>query len=215
VELILEQVTISLGTQVLIQPFSFAIAAGETVTVMGPSGSGKSSLLAFIAGDLPSLLQGQGRVSLGGRDLGPLPPEARRVGRLFQDDLLFPHLTVGENLLFGMARGNSEERDARMRDALCSAELAGFEARAPHTLSGGQRTRVALFRALLASPHAMLLDEPFARLDADLRNSMRSFVFGHLKERRIPSLLVTHDLADAPAGGRVFTIGSGGKVAHD
>jgi len=100
-----------------------------------------------------------------------------------------------------------------MRAALASAGLAGFEARAPHTLSGGQRTRVALFRALLASPNAMLLDEPFAGLDMDLRNAMRSFVFGHLEERRIPSLLVTHDLADAPAGGRVLTVGSGGLVA--
>ncbi len=211
-ELILDQVSISLGKEILIQPFSLTIAAGETVTLMGPSGSGKSSLLAFIAGDLAPPLLGQGHVSLEGRDLGPLPPEARRVGRLFQDDLLFPHLTVGENLLFGMPRGNRQERETRMHEALCSAELADFVARAPHTLSGGQRARVALFRALLANPHAMLLDEPFSRLDVDLRNSMRSFVFRHLKERRIPSLLVTHDPSDAPPGGCVLAIGLGGQV---
>ncbi len=212
-ELILEQVSISLGNAVLVQPFSLAIGAGETETLMGPSGSGKSSLLAFIAGDLPPPLRGQGRVRLGGRDLGPLLPETRRIGRLFQDDMLFPHLTVGENLLFGMARRARAERLSRMREALAAAGLEGFEARAPHTLSGGQRNRVALFRALLAGPEAILLDEPFASLDMDLRNSMRSFVFTHLKERRIPSLLVTHDLADAPAGGRVLTIDSGGLVA--
>jgi len=212
VELILEDVSISFGGQVLLQPFSLIVKAGETVTLMGPSGSGKSSLLAFIAGDLPAPLRGHGRVSLGGRDLGLLLPEARRVGRLFQDDLLFPHMTVGENLLFGMVRGKREEREARMGEALRLADLAGFEARPPHTLSGGQRSRVALFRALLASPYAMLLDEPFARLDADLRNAMRSFVFGHLRERQIPSLLVTHDVADAPAGGRVLAIGLGGLV---
>lgn len=216
-ELIFEQVTINPPGAVLIRPFSLAIQAGETVTLMGPSGSGKSSLLALIAGDLPPPLIGEGRISLGGRDLDSLPPEARKIGRLFQDDMLFPHLTVGENLLFGMARGAARaQRLIRMREALADAELEGFEARAPHTLSGGQRTRVALFRALLASPSAMLLDEPFAKLDMELRAAMRSFVFGHLKERRIPSLLVTHDRADAPAGGRVLTIGSDGEVAgHD
>lgn len=211
-ELILEEVSISLGDRFLLQPFSLAVKAGETVTLMGPSGSGKSSLLALIAGDLPSPLRGRGRVSLGERELGLLLPEARRVGRLFQDDLLFPHMTVGENLLFGMARGNRGEREARMRGALSSAGLGDFEVRAPYTLSGGQRSRVALFRALLANPHAMLLDEPFSRLDADLRSSMRSFVFSHLRERQIPSLLVTHDLADAPAGGRILTIGPRGQV---
>ena len=211
-ELTLEQMAINLSSTVLIRPFSLAIQAGETVTLMGPSGSGKSSLLALIAGDLPPPLHGKGRVSLGGRDLDSLPPELRKIGRLFQDDMLFPHLTVGENLLFGMARGRQAKRLIFMREALADAGLEGFEGRAPHTLSGGQRTRVALFRALLASPSAMLLDEPFAKLDMDLRTAMRSFVFGHLKERAIPSLLVTHDPADAPAGGRILTIGSGGEV---
>lgn len=214
-ELILEQLTISLPGGVLIQPFSLTIQAGEVVTLMGASGSGKSSLLALIAGDLPPPLRGRCGLSLGGRDLGPLPPEARRIGRLFQDDMLFPHLTVGENLLFGMARGLTE-RMGPMRAALVEAGLADFESRNPQTLSGGQRTRVALFRALLAEPLAMLLDEPFAKLDMELRAAMRSFVFGRLKERRIPSLLVTHDRADVPAGGRILMIGSSGEVtAHD
>lgn len=210
--LILDQAAISLHGAFLIRPLSLAIEAGETVTLMGPSGAGKSSLLAFIAGDLPPPLCAQGRVSLNGRDLRPLPPEARRIGRLFQDDMLFPHLTVAENLLFGMTRGPRKERLARMEEALAQASLEGFGPRAPHTLSGGQRTRVALFRALLASPDAMLLDEPFAKLDMDLRHAMRSFVFGHLRERRIPSLLVTHDISDAPPGGRILVIGQDGEV---
>lgn len=214
-ELTVDQVTINLPGAVLIPRFSLIIQAGEIVTLMGPSGSGKSSLLAFIAGDLPPPLDGYGRVSLGGRDLGCLPPELRKIGRLFQDDMLFPHLTVGENLLFGMARGDRAERLGRMREALADAGLEGFEDRAPHTLSGGQRTRVALFRALLAEPAAMLLDEPFAKLDMELRSAMRSLVFGHLKERRIPCLLVTHDRADAPEGGRILTIGHDGEVRHD
>ncbi|MBC8036111.1 MAG: ATP-binding cassette domain-containing protein [Rhizobiales bacterium] len=211
-DLILEQVTIGLSSTILMQPISLTIHAGETVTLMGPSGSGKSSLFAYIAGDLPPPLRGHGRVKLGGRDLGSLPPESRRIGRLFQDDMLFPHLTVGENLLFGMARGHRAERLTQMREALATAGLEGFENRSPHTLSGGQRTRVALFRALLAEPHAMLLDEPFAKLDTELRAAMRSFVFRHLEARRIPSLLVTHDRADSPAGGRILTIGSNGEV---
>ncbi|MGH6820580.1 MAG: ATP-binding cassette domain-containing protein, partial [Methylocella sp.] len=198
--------------RILVQPFSLAIQAGETVTLMGPSGSGKSSLLAYIAGDLPFPLKAGGSLHLGSRALDSLPPETRKIGRLFQDDLLFPHLTVSENLLFGIERGPRKERLEKMREALATAELQGLGDRAPHTLSGGERTRVALFRALLAKPSAMLLDEPFAKLDSNLRAAMRGFVFGHLKERGIPSLLVTHDRTDAPLDGRIFTIGAEGQV---
>ena len=141
-----------------------------------------------------------------------LPPEQRRVGRLFQDDLLFPHLTVGENLLFGIARGSLAERQNLVNEALSQAQLEGFENRAPHTLSNGQKARVALFRALMAKPHAMLLDEPFSKLDAELRQSIRNYVFAHLRERNIPTLLVTHDREDAPAGGRVFRISNKGEL---
>lgn len=202
-ELKLEQVSISLSGKLLVRPLSLTIAAGEIVTLMGPSGSGKSSLLSYIAGDLTLPLEGTGLVTLGGRDLILLPPEARRVGRLFQDDYLFPHMTVGENLFFGMAGGAA--RGAEMRQALQSAGLEGFENRPPHTLSGGQRARVALMRALLAKPDCMLLDEPFNKLDAALRASIRNYVFTHLLARQIPCLMVTHDRADAP--GRIMEIG--------
>ena len=157
-------------------------------------------------------LVGLGRVLLDGRELTALAPEQRKVGRLFQDDLLFPHLTVAENLLFGVARAPREQREAMLRIALQRAELDGFENRAPHTLSAGQRSRIALFRALLAKPHAMLLDEPFAKLDAELRQAMRNYVFAHLRERKIPSLLVSHDRSDAPAGGRILVITRDGEV---
>ena len=209
-ELILAHVTLSLPDAILIQPFSLSIAAGEIVTLMGSSGSGKSSLLAYIAGDLPPPLYGEGSVRLGGRDLGNVPPGARNVGRLFQDDYLFPHMSVGENLLFGMRRGTSAERKAKMRLALQRAEIDELENRPPHTLSGGQRQRVALMRALMAKPDAMLLDEPFNKLDAELRGSMRTYVFSHLLARQIPCLMVTHDRADAP--GRVLTLGASGEV---
>ena len=214
-ELRLVDIEILLHGKALLKPFSLTVAAGEIVTLMGPSGSGKSSLLAFIAGDLDDPLQGKGHIVLGGAALNELPPEARHVGRLFQDDLLFPHLTVGENLLFGMARGPRPARFAKMREALRQADLEGFEHRPPHTLSGGQRSRVALFRALLARPHAMLLDEPFSKLDMELRQAMRDHVFAHLKERNIPSLLVSHDRADAPPGGRILIITRDGELRHD
>lgn len=204
--LVLEQVSLSLNGVALILPFSLNVMAGEVVTVMGPSGSGKSALLSLIAGDLASPFTGAGSVSLNGEDISHRTPEQRRIGRLFQDDMLFPHLSVGENLLFGMPRGDKAKRLAAMEAALASAGLAGFSQRPPHTLSGGQRARAALMRALLAEPRAMLLDEPFNRLDAGLRQSIRAFIFDHLKSRDIPCLLVTHDRADAPAGGRVLKL---------
>ena len=211
----LDQVAISLDGNPIVQPFGLTVESGEIVTLMGPSGSGKSSLLSFIAGDLGLPFEATGRVVLDGQDLGRLPPERRNIGRLFQDDLLFPHLTVAENLSFGMPRGSKAAREAAVRAALQEADLAGFENRPPHTLSGGQRARVALMRALLAKPAAMLLDEPFNKLDQNLRDAMRSYVFDHLRQRNIPCLMVTHDRADVPAGGRVLVITKGGNVRHD
>ena len=210
--LLLEHISLTIGDVLLVKSFTISIEAGEIVTLMGPSGCGKSSILAYIAGDLTTPMHGAGRVTLDGVDLMGLPPEGRRVGRLFQDDLLFPHLSVAENLLFGIARGNPAERRSLMNDALASAQLEGLENRAPHTLSNGQKARVALFRALMAKPQAMLLDEPFSKLDAELRQSIRNYVFAHLRERNIPTLLVTHDREDAPAGGRVFRISNKGEL---
>lgn len=210
----LDQVTIRSAGATLIAPFSLEIAAGETVTLMGPSGAGKSTLLSFIAGDLEPFFTGSGGITLNGRDLGEVPAHARGIGRLFQDDLLFPHLTVGENLLFGMPRGPRAKRLALMEQALAEAGLEGFGARPPHTLSGGQRARVAVMRALLAEPRAMLLDEPFNRLDAELRESFRIFVHERTMARSIPCLLVTHDRGDAPPAGRVLKL-SNGEVRDD
>lgn len=210
--LLLENISLTIGDVLLVKSFTLSIEAGEIVTLMGPSGCGKSSLLAYIAGDLTAPMHGAGRVTLDGVDLTSMPPERRRVGRLFQDDLLFPHLTVAENLLFGIARGNPAERQSLVNDALASAQLEGLENRAPHTLSNGQKARVALFRALMAKPLAMLLDEPFSKLDAELRQSIRNYVFAHLRERNIPTLLVTHDREDAPAGGRIFRISNKGDL---
>ena len=207
----LDRVTIAIGGRRLLGPLDLAVPAGATATVMGPSGCGKSSLLAYVAGTLDAAFTASGRVRVDDADVRTLPPERRRIGILFQDDLLFPHLSVGGNLAFALPReiaGRAARRDAIAR-ALAEAELAGFEDRDPATLSGGQRARVAVMRTLLAAPRALLLDEPFNKLDAQLRADFRRFVFEHARERALPVLLVTHDAADAEAaGGAVVTLGA-------
>jgi putative thiamine transport system ATP-binding protein len=210
--LALRDVTIGLGAEVLVDRLSLEIAPGEVVTVMGPSGAGKSSLLAFVCGTLDPAFSATGTVAVAGEAIERLPPQARRVGILFQDDLLFPHLSVGGNLAFGLSpdiRGRAA-RAARVEEALVEAELAGFAERDPASLSGGQRARVALMRTLLAAPRALLLDEPFSKLDADLRGRVRRFVFEHARLRGLPMLLVTHDPDDAAAaGGRILSLARG------
>lgn len=204
--LVLEGVEIRLDGRVLVA-LDTQIGPGEVLTVMGPSGSGKSTLLAFIAGFLSPAFRARGRVWLDGREVTTLPAEARRIGLLFQDPLLFPHLSVAGNLLFGVPR-QTPDRSRRVVEALRTAGLDGFGPRDVATLSGGQQARVALLRVLLSQPEAMLLDEPFAKLDASLRREMRRAVFDQLRGAGLPTLLVTHDEADAAAaGGRVVVIG--------
>ena len=201
----------------LVNGLRLHVPPGEILTLMGPSGCGKSSVLAAIAGTLASVSEGlhplqmQGSVQLNGRELSHLPTHLRGVGLVFQDALLFPHMTVAENLLFavpacgtnGISLTNAQ-RQARVQQALQEAELTGMGDRDPSTLSGGQRARVALMRALLAEPQALLLDEPFSKLDAALRAQLRPWVFAHVRERRIPVVLVTHDEQDVADPQRVL-----------
>lgn len=196
----LERVGLSVGERTLLQAFDLIVRPGSVTTVMGPSGCGKSSLLSFICGTLEPGFRSSGRVWIDALPLDGLPPERRRVGILFQDDLLFPHLSVGGNLAFALPEGlDRRERRRRVEAALAEAELVGFGERDPATLSGGQRARVALLRTLLAEPRALLLDEPFAKLDAALRGRIRAFVLDHARAAGLPTLLVTHDPADAAA----------------
>jgi putative thiamine transport system ATP-binding protein len=188
--------------RVLLKDLRLEIQPGQILTLMGPSGSGKSSVLAAIAGTLGSVAEGaqalrfEGSVKLDGVELGQLPTAQRGIGLLFQDALLFAHMTVAENLLLAVPPGPRAERREQVRQALAEAGLEGYGEGDPATLSGGQRARVALMRALLAQPKALLLDEPFSKLDAALRDQFRAFVFDHIRAQQIPALLVTHDAND-------------------
>ena len=207
----LDAVRIATSERVLVRDLSARVGAGEVLAVMGDSGSGKSSLLAFLCGSLPDGLRAQGRVRLGGRDITALPVVERRVGILFQDDLLFPHMSVLDNLLFALPTGPRAGRVARAEAALAQAGLTGYGGRWPHTLSGGQRARVSVLRALLAQPRALLLDEPFSRLDAALRDRFRAFVFAGIRQQSIPAVLVTHDPLDVPPGALIVRL----SAEHD
>lgn len=193
---------------VLLRDLQLEVAPGTVHTLMGPSGCGKSSILAVVCGTLTTGMQWKGTLHLDGRRIDTLAVQARRVGILFQDDLLFAHMTVSENLLFAVPAGPAAGRDSAVRQALADVEMQDFAQANPARLSGGQRSRVALARALLARPHALLLDEPFSKLDAALRERMRTLVFGLVRSRGIPALLVTHDAADIADAGQLTRLGA-------
>lgn len=205
----LETISIALDGRTLLS-LSAHVRPGEILTVMGPSGAGKSALLAYICGFLDPVFTGSGRILIDGGDLTGIAAEKRRCGMLFQDPLLFPHLSVGGNLLFGLTPSIAQ-RDQRRRmveQALIDVELEGFYDRDPATLSGGQKARVALQRVMLSAPRLLLLDEPFSKLDSDLRQQTRGLIFARAKSAGLPVVLVTHDQADADAaGGPVIVIG--------
>ena len=199
--LTLKGISLTVGGKTLLGSLDAEILPGQILVVTGRSGTGKSSLLAYLCGVLPGAFAAGGQVLIDGDDLTALPPERRGLGILFQDDLLFPHLSVAGNLAFGLRRTGvpATERDRVIAAALASFDLEDFGPRDPATLSGGQRARVSLLRTLLSEPRALLLDEPFAHLDDETRGSIRTLVFDEVKRRQLPTLLVTHDAEDVAA----------------
>ncbi len=203
--------TVTHRGKTLLNDVDFQVQNGEILTLMGASGSGKSTLLSWMVGALDGAFQARGQLWLNDRRCDTLPTEARRIGILFQDALLFDHFSVGQNLQLALpASVPRTQRRPQAEAALDNAGLDGFYTRDPATLSGGQRARVALLRSLLAQPDALLLDEPFSGLDAALRDSFRAWVFAEVKQRHIPVILVTHDVADIPADGRCLRLESWG-----
>jgi len=181
----------------LCNELSFAVEPGRVLALMGPSGSGKSTILSWITGTLAKEIRATGELSLGEQNLQHIPTEKRRLGLMLQQDYLFPHMSVEQNLKFGIPPGDKAERQRLVSDSLQDAGLASLQHANPATLSGGQRSRVSLLRSLLSQPHALLLDEPFSRLDSQLREQIREFTWNACQE--LPVLLVTHDIADVPA----------------
>ncbi|CAH0529358.1 Fe(3+) ions import ATP-binding protein FbpC 2 [Allocatenococcus thiocycli] len=190
----------------LFSGFNITVEKGEIVTLMGPSGCGKSTLLDAIAGHLSSEFHYSGSVTLNDETLDRLPAHKRKVGILFQDDMLFPHLTIWENLAFALPnaiKGNTRKESAMQ--ALKNISLIKIANSFPDQVSGGQRARIALTRMLLAQPKAALLDEPFSKLDKDLRVQFRNWVVEQLQQANIPTIMVTHDEDDIPEGSRCIT----------
>lgn len=181
----------------LIKNLSIKIENSEILCVFGESGVGKSSLINMISGVNEENLKIEGEIKLNGVILNNIPTEKRKIGLLLQDGTLFPHLTVEQNLLFGMNKSlNKKEKNSLILNYLDKANMSGFQDRYPNTLSGGQKARIACLRAILSEPNALLLDEPFSSLDPSQRNSFREFVVKQVKRANIPCLLVTHDEGD-------------------
>jgi putative thiamine transport system ATP-binding protein len=191
--------------EVLFSNCNFSIDSGAILTLMGPSGCGKSTLLDVVAGHLAPEFTYSGKIQLNGQRIDTLPPHKRRVGILFQDDLLFPHLNVWENLAFALPNEikGSNRKDQAM-EALRKVKLSKLAEQYPEQLSGGQRARISLTRMLLAKPEVALLDEPFSKLDKELRVQFRDWVMDQLKQANVPTLMVTHDEDDIPQGSQVL-----------
>ena len=211
----LEGVTKTYGTVTALRDVSLAVAGNEYISLLGPSGSGKSTLLRVIAGfEAPD----RGRVHFGGRDITGIPAHERGIGFVFQNFALFPHLTVADNVGFGLANGKTPvakaEIDERVRDVIALVGLSGMEGRGVHQISGGQKQRVALARTLVMAPKLVLLDEPLGALDANLRNRMRNELRAIREKLGVTFLHVTGSETEALAMGDRVVVLDRGHIAQ-
>ena len=205
----LEHVTKRFGATVAVDDISLAVKAGEFLALLGPSGCGKTTLLRLIAGLEPV---DRGRVRIGAADMTGTPPHKRPVNMMFQSYALFPHMTVAENVAFGLRQDRlpADKITARVGESLTMVELAGFEERKPHQLSGGQQQRVALARCIAKRPQAVLLDEPLAALDRRLRERTQRELVALQRRLGIAFIIVTHDQDEAMAmAGRIAVLDAG------
>ena len=201
-----EHIDLSFSSQAadisVLKDYSLQVAPGETVCILGPSGCGKSTLLRTIAGfeNIDA-----GLIKLNGKTVSSaqltIAPEHRKIGFLFQDYALFPHLTVAENIAFGLRKSPKAIRQQRVQAMLDLVDLNPYAQRRPHELSGGQPQRVALARALAPEPELLLLDEPFSNLDGPTRERLISELRPILKQSKVSTLLVTHSETEAQALG--------------
>ncbi|MGO4887329.1 ABC transporter ATP-binding protein [Anaerobacillus sp. MEB173] len=194
-----------------IKDFTLDINQGEIVSILGDSGSGKSTILRLIAGlEIPK----SGTISIDGKTIVNnstfTPPEKRKVGMVFQDYALFPHMTVENNIKYGLRKMNRREKQLRVEEMLTLVNMSEYKKRYPYELSGGQQQRIALARALAPAPSLLIFDEPFSNLDASLQVRIRDELRGILKDAGITSIFVTHDQADAKAlADRIVYIANG------
>ncbi|QNK68440.1 ABC transporter ATP-binding protein [Variovorax sp. PAMC26660] len=203
------------GLHTVVDGFSLSMAAGDIACLFGPSGCGKTTVLRAIAGFEPVRA---GTVRLGDVLLSSaqqhLPPEQRRVGMMFQEYALFPHLSAAKNVAFGLRRLDRAAQQARVAEMLALVGLAEAGERYPHELSGGQQQRIALARALAPSPALLLLDEPFSNLDGGTRERLTAEVRGILKQAGQTAILVTHNEAEARAMADRIGVMHGGRITH-
>jgi ABC-type Fe3+/spermidine/putrescine transport system ATPase subunit len=201
----------SFGEHQVLDRVSLEVAAGEVLVLLGPSGSGKTTLLRLLAGfESPD----EGELRVGGREISGLPPSRRNFGMVFQHYALFPHLSVGENVAFGLeSRGTTgDDKVARVAEVLAMVDLEGFERRRVHELSGGQQQRVALARALAPDPELLLLDEPLSNLDPSLRERTRGQLREALDRVAMTGVWVTHEQEEAFAVGDRVALLNGGRL---
>ncbi len=193
-----EDISVGYDQQLVIESLSFHINRGEIVSLLGPSGCGKTTALRAVAGFEPI---SEGRILIADRVASApgitVPPEQRSIGMVFQDYALFPHLTIDENIAFGLKKVPSVDRKVQVNHLFDATGLQGMQERYPHELSGGQQQRVALARALAPRPTLLLMDEPFSNLDIDLRERLSVEVRDLLKAEGISGILVTHDQHEA------------------
>ena len=195
-DVVLQDVAKHYGTAIAVENMTLRIADGELVALLGPSGCGKTTTLRMIGGFVDAT---KGRITVGGRDVTGLPPNRRNMGFVFQNYALFPHMTVAQNVAFGleMRKVNKSDAARRVREALARVRLSQYADRLPKQMSGGQQQRVALARALVIEPDVLLLDEPLSNLDASLRQEMKLEIRQLQQSLGLTTVFVTHDQDEA------------------